>query len=160
MLRRVGSRPELAIRRKHGTIGQLRHSGTKFNPRQHHCPREHCHSAGRHNPDFSRFDVTKRDLSECDYPGLEFAQRHAQPCNSGIHHTRVNVARCDRSGLDIAKRHAEYDEPRLHNTEYDATRIYFAKRHAEYYDSGIDFAQRDTEYNDPWIDFATRHGSG
>ena len=159
MLRRVGSRPELVIWRKHRPVGRFRHRGTKFNPRQHNRTGKHRHTASRHNSDCSRFDLTKRDLSECNYPGLEFSQRHAQPCNSGIHHTRFNVARCDHAGLDIAKRDAQYDDPRLHNTEYDATRICFAKRHAEYYDSGIDFAQRDTEYNAPRIDVPTRHGS-
>jgi hypothetical protein len=77
MLRRVGSRTELALRGKHRTIRQLWHSGTKFNPRQHNRPGEHRHTAGWHNSDCSRFDVPKWDLSECNYPGLQFPQRDA-----------------------------------------------------------------------------------
>jgi hypothetical protein len=77
MLRRVGSRPELAIGRKHCPVGQFRHSGTKFNPWQHNCTGKHRHTAGRHNSDDSRFDIPKWDLSECNYPGLQFPQRDA-----------------------------------------------------------------------------------
>ena len=77
MLRRVGSRPELAIRWKHRPVGQFRHSGTKFNAQQHNRTGEHRHTAGRHNSDDSRFDIPKWDLSECNYPGLQFPQRDA-----------------------------------------------------------------------------------
>ena len=77
MLRRVGSRPELVIWRKHRPVGRFRHRGTKFNPRQHNRTRKHRDTAGQHNSDCSRFDIAKWDLSECNYPGLEFPQRYA-----------------------------------------------------------------------------------
>ncbi len=38
---------------------------------------KHRHTAGRHNSDDSRFDIPKWDLSECNYPGLQFPQRDA-----------------------------------------------------------------------------------
>ena len=72
MLRRLGSRAEHIIRRKHRTIGRLWHGRTKFNPRQHDQPGEHCHTAGRHNSDYSRFDIAEWDFSECDHPGIYF----------------------------------------------------------------------------------------
>ena len=70
-MRRVASRSELAFRRKHGTIGQLWHSGSEFNPRQHNRPREHCHPAGRHDSD-PRLDITEWDVSEYNYPWVYF----------------------------------------------------------------------------------------
>jgi hypothetical protein len=165
MLRRVGSRTELTVGRKHRTIGQLRHSGTKLNFWQlGHSGTEfkfwQYRHAIRHNSDESRLDITKRDLSQCNYPWLYIAQWDAEPRNAGIHHPRLDFAGFDHSRLDFAKRHSEYDDSRLDIAEYDATRIYFAQRHAEHDDSGIDFAQWHSEYNDPWIDFTTRHGSG
>ena len=129
MLRRVGSRPELTVWRKHRPLGQLRHSGTKFKF-------GHFRHAIRHNSDESRLDITKRDLSECNYPWLYIPQRDAEPRHAGIQHPRLDIAGFDHSRLD------------------------FAERHTEHHDSGIYFAQRDTEYNDPWIDFATNYGSG
>jgi hypothetical protein len=167
MLRRVGSRTEFTVGRKHRTIGQLRHSGTKLKFWQYR------HAIG-HNSDESRLDITKRDLSECDYPWLYIAQRDAEPRHAGIHHPRLDIAGFDHSRLDFAKRHSEYDDSGLDITEHDDSGIDFAQRHAEhddsgidfaqwhseYNDSGIDFAQWDSEYNDPWIDFTTRHGSG
>jgi hypothetical protein len=134
MLRSLGSRSELALRRKHRTVRRLWHSRTKFNPWQHHRPREHCHTAGRHKSDNPRFDITEWNLSECNNPWVYLAQRGAWRYNAGINEPR----------LDIAERHAEYDNPWINITE----------RHAQYDHSGLDFAQRDTEYNDPGIYFA------
>jgi hypothetical protein len=168
MLRCVGSRTELAVRRKHRPIGQLRHSGTKLWQFRH---------AVRHNSDESRLNITKWDLSGCNYPGLYIPQRDAESRHAGIHYPRLDLAECDDSGLDFAKRHSEYHYPGLdfakQHSEYHYPGLDFAKRHSEYHyprldiaqwhaehhDSRIHFAQRDTEHDDPWIDFAA-NGSG
>ena len=71
-MRRLGSRSELTVRRKHGPIGRLWHSGTKFNPRQHNRPGEHGHPAGRYDSDYSGLDLAERDFSEYNYPRLHF----------------------------------------------------------------------------------------
>jgi hypothetical protein len=123
MLRRVGSRTEFTVGRKHRTIGQLRHSGTKLNFWQlrhsgtklnfwqlGHSGTEfkfwqYRHASG-HNSDESRLDITKRDLSECNYPCLYIAQRDAEHRNSRIHHPRLDIAGFDHSRLDFAKRYS------------------------------------------------------
>jgi hypothetical protein len=154
MLRCVGSRTELAVRRKHRPIGQLRHSGTKLWQFRH---------AVRHNSDESRLNITKWDLSGCNYPGLYIPQRDAESRHAGIHYPRLDLAGCDDAWLDFAKRHSEYHYPGLdfakRHSEYHYPRLDIAQWHAEHHDSRIHFAQRDTEHDDPWIDFAA-NGSG
>jgi hypothetical protein len=105
MLRRVGSRPELAIRWKHRPVGQFRHSGTKFNPRQHNRTGKHRHPAGRHNSDCSRFDIAKRD-AQYDDPRLHHAEYDATrlyfPERQSEHHD---------PGLNFAQRDTEHNHP-------------------------------------------------
>jgi len=119
MLRRVGSRPELTVWRKHRPLGQLRHSGTKFKFGQlRHSGTEfkfwqYRHAVG-HNSDESRLDITKRDLSECNYPWLYIPQRDAEPRHAGIQHPRLDIAGFDHSRLDFAERHTEHHDSRIY----------------------------------------------
>lgn len=134
MLRRLGRRTELTIGRKHRAVGRLWHSGTKFNPRQHNCPREHCHTAGRHHSECSWAHITEWALSERNHPWVYFPERVAGCHNAGVNH----------AGLDIAEWDAGYDDSWLD----------VAERYAEYDDSRIYLAQWDTEYDDAWVHFA------
>ena len=110
MLRRVGSRTELTVGRKHRTIGQLRFSGTKLR----HSGTEFKFGQFRHNSDESRLDITKRDLSECNYPWLYIPQRDAEPRHAGIQHPRLDIAGFDHSRLDFAERHTEHHDSRIY----------------------------------------------